>query len=227
MLSVLLAASSSININVNGLKSPSTSVVIIVVLTVLAIAPSILVLMTAFPRVFITLALTRNALGTQTVPPNQILAGLSLILSIYIMAPVIGTIDHVAIQPYYSGKINATQAIQKGEVPLKTWMLKQTKTQELDMFASYAHENVKAPTELPMTTVIPAFVLSEIQNAFLMGFMIFIPFMVIDLAVSAIMMSMGMYMLPPTLIALPFKILLFVLVDGWTLVVHSLLISFH
>ncbi len=200
---------------------------IIVVLTVLAIAPSVLVLMTAFPRVFITLALTRNALGTQTVPPNQILAGLSLILSIYIMAPVIGTINHIAVEPYYHGQINATQAIDRGEVPLKTWMLKQTKSQELDMFASYSHEKVSSPTNLPMTTVIPAFVLSEIQNAFLIGFMIFIPFMVIDLAVSAIMMSMGMYMLPPTLISLPFKILLFVLVDGWTLVVHSLLLSFH
>lgn len=227
MLSVLLLASSSLNINVNGLKSPSTSVLIIVVLTVLAIAPSILVLMTAFPRVFIVLALTRNALGTQTVPPNQILAGLSLILSIYIMAPVISIINTDAIQPYYHGKINASQAIKAGEEPLKTWMLKQTKVQELDMLASYSHESVKTPAALPMTTVIPAFVLSEIENAFLIGFMIFIPFMVIDLAVSAIMMSMGMYMLPPTLISLPFKILLFVLVNGWTLVVHSLLISFN
>lgn len=223
----LLLAASSVNVNLSGLKSPSTSVLIIIVLTVLAIAPSILMLMTAFPRVFIVLSLTRNALGTQTVPPNQVLAGLALILSLFIMAPVISTIDHVAIQPYEHGTLTATQAIDKGEVPLKNWMLKQTKQQELSLFASYNHESVSNPQSLPMTTVIPAFVLSEIEIAFLIGFMIFIPFMIIDLVVSAIMMSMGMYMLPPTLISLPFKILLFVLVNGWTLVVHSLLISFN
>lgn len=223
----LLFAASSVNVNISGLKSPSTSVLIIIVLTVLAIAPSVLMLMTAFPRIFIVLSLTRNALGTQTVPPNQVLAGLALILSLYIMSPVISTINQVAIQPYEHGTLTATQAIGKGEVPLKVWMLKQTKQQELSLFASYSHQDVSKPASLPMTTVIPAFVLSEIETAFLIGFMIFIPFMIIDLVVSAIMMSMGIYMLPPTLISLPFKILLFVLVDGWSLVVHSLLISFN
>ena len=223
----LLVAASSVNVNISGLKSPSTSVLIIVVLTVLAIAPSVLMLMTAFPRIFIVLSLTRNALGTQTVPPNQVLAGLALILSLYIMSPVISTINQVAIQPYEHGTLTATQAIGEGEVPLKVWMLKQTKQQELSLFASYSHQDVSKPASLPMTTVIPAFVLSEIETAFLIGFMIFIPFMIIDLVVSAIMMSMGIYMLPPTLISLPFKILLFVLVDGWSLVVHSLLISFN
>ncbi len=223
----LLVAASSVNVNISGLKSPSTSVLIIVVLTVLAIAPSVLMLMTAFPRIFIVLSLTRNALGTQTVPPNQVLAGLALILSLYIMSPVISTINQVAIQPYEHGTLTATQAIGEGEVPLKVWMLKQTKQQELSLFASYSHQDVSKPVSLPMTTVIPAFVLSEIETAFLIGFMIFIPFMIIDLVVSAIMMSMGIYMLPPTLISLPFKILLFVLVDGWSLVVHSLLISFN
>jgi flagellar biosynthetic protein FliP len=224
---LLFAANSSINVNVGGLKNPSTSVLIIVVFTVLAIAPSVLVLMTAFPRTFIVLALTRNALGTQTVPPNQVLAGLALIISLFIMAPVMSTINHVAIQPYEHGQVTATQAIALGEVPLKKWMLEQTKNQELSMFTSFRNESAKNPESLPLTTVIPAFVLSEIQTAFLIGFMIFVPFMIIDLVVSAIMMSMGMYMLPPTLIALPFKILLFVLVDGWTLVVHSLLLSFN
>jgi flagellar biosynthetic protein FliP len=224
---LLLAAGSNFNVNVGGLKSPSTSVLIIVVFTVLAVAPSVLVLMTAFPRTFIVLALTRNALGTQTVPPNQVLAGLALIISLFIMAPVMSTINHVALQPYEHGQVTATQAIALGEVPLKKWMLEQTKNQELSMFTSFRHESGKNPESLPLTTVVPAFVLSEIQTAFLIGFMIFIPFMIIDLVVSAIMMSMGMYMLPPTLIALPFKILLFVLVDGWTLVVHSLLLSFN
>ena len=223
----LLAAGSNVNVNISGLKSPSTSVLIIIALTVLAVAPSVLVLMTAFPRVFIVLSLTRNALGTQAVPPNQVLAGLALILTLFIMAPVMSTINHVAIQPYEHGQVSATQAIDLGEVPLKAWMLKQTNKGELGLFTSYSHEDASHPASLPLTTIIPAFVLSEIQSAFLIGFMIFIPFMIIDLVVSAIMMSMGMYMLPPTLIALPFKILLFVLVDGWSLVVHSLLISFN
>jgi len=223
----LLAAGSNLNVNISGLKNPSTSVLIIIVMTVLAIAPSVLVLMTAFPRVFIVLSLTRNALGTQAVPPNQVLAGLALILTLFIMAPVMSVINHVAIQPYEHGQLSATQAIDLGEVPLKQWMLKQTNDRELSLFTSFSHENARHPESLPMTTVIPAFVLSEIQTAFLIGFMIFIPFMIIDLVVSAIMMSMGMYMLPPTLIALPFKILLFVLVNGWALVVHSLLISFN
>jgi flagellar biosynthetic protein FliP len=223
----LLAVSPSVNVNISGLRSPSTSVLIIVVLTLLAVAPSVLMLMTAFPRVFIVLSLTRNAMGTQTVPPNQVLAGLALILSLFIMAPVISTINQVAVQPYEHGALTATQAIDKGEVPLKGWMLKQTKQQELSLFASYSHQDASKPESLPMTTIIPAFVLSEIESAFLIGFMIFIPFMIIDLVVSAIMMSMGMYMLPPTLISLPFKILLFVLVNGWTLVIHSLMISFN
>jgi len=217
MMRELIAAGSNVNVNISGLKDPSTSVLIIIVLTVLAIAPSVLVLM----------SLTRNALGTQTVPPNQVLAGLALILSLFIMAPVFSTIDHVAIQPYEHGKLTATQAIDAGEVPLKKWMLEQTKDEELNLFTSFSHESAKHPETLPLTTVIPAFVLSEIETAFLIGFMIFIPFMIIDLVVSAIMMSMGMYMLPPTLISLPFKILLFVLVDGWSLVVHSLLTSFN
>ncbi len=227
MSSVAWAASSNLNVNISGLKSPSTSVLIIIVLTVLSVAPSLLVLMTAFPRVFIVLSLTRNALGTQTVPPNQVLAGLALILTLFIMAPVLSSIDHVAIQPYEHGQISATQAIDQGEVPLKQWMLKQTNDTDLGLFTSYRHENASDPMTLPLTTVIPAFVLSEIQSAFLIGFMIFLPFMIIDLVVSAIMMSIGIYMLPPTLISLPFKILLFVLVDGWALVVHSLLLSYN
>src|ERR1700733_14445875 len=217
----LLAATSNVNVNVSGLKDPSTAVLIIIIITLLAIAPAILVLTTGFTRVFIVLSLTRNALGTQTVPPNQVIAGLALILSLFIMGPVITQINHVAIQPYDKGTIN------RGEVPLKHWMLAQTRDKDLALFTSSAKESAKRPQQLPLTTIIPAFVLSEIETAFLMGFMIFIPFMVIDLVVSAIMMSMGMYMLPPTLISLPFKILLFVLVDGWTLVVSSLLQSFH
>src|ERR1700677_1451111 len=140
---VLLAAGSNVNVNISGLKDPSTSVLIILALTVLSVAPAVLMLVTAFPRVFIVLSLTRNALGTQTVPPNQVLAGLALILSLFIMAPVISTIDHVAVQPYEHGKLSATQAIDAGEVPLKKWMLKQTKDEDLGLFTSFSHENAK------------------------------------------------------------------------------------
>ncbi len=227
MKHALLAATPNVNVHISGLKSPSTAVLIIVVITVLAIAPAILILTTGFTRIFIVLSLTRNALGTQSVPPNQVIAGLSLIIALFIMAPVFSQINHVAVQPYEHGKLTATQAIDAGEVPLKRWMLDQTKANELELFASAAHEHVAKPSDLPFTTVVPAFILSELETAFLIGFMIFIPFMIIDLVVSAIMMSMGMYMLPPTLISLPFKILLFVLVDGWTLVAHSLIQSFR
>ncbi len=227
MTHALLAAAPNVNVNINGLKDPSTAVLIIIVITVLAIAPAILVLCTGFTRIFIVLSLTRSALGTQTVPPNQVIAGLSLIIALLIMSPVLSQIDHVAVQPYEHGKLTATQAIDTGEAPLKHWMLEQTKSEDLELFASAAHEHTTQPESLPLTTVVPAFVLSELESAFLIGFMIFIPFMIIDLVVSAIMMSMGMYMLPPTLISLPFKILLFVLVDGWTLVAHSLIQSFH
>jgi flagellar biosynthesis protein FliP len=229
MLSSFMAATSSpsVNINFQGLKSPSTSIVIIVALTLLTVAPSLLILMTGFTRVFIVLGLTRSALGLQNTPPNQVIAGLSLIIALFIMTPVIKQINTDAVQPYLKGKITATVAIDKGEVPLESWMLKQTRSPELDMFATEQHDSVKKPQDLPIAVVIPAFVLSEVQTGFTIGFVIFIPFLVIDLVVSSILMSMGMFMLPPTLVSLPFKILLFVLVDGWTLVVHSLLLSFN
>ncbi len=223
----IAAASPSVNINLSGLHAPSSALVIIVGLTLLSIAPSLLILMTGFTRIFIVLGLTRSALGLQNTPPNQVIAGLALFISLAIMAPVLGQINHVAVQPYLHGKVNATQAIEKGEVPLKSWMLKQTRDSELSMFAGNKQNLLKDPAKLPMTVVIPAFVLSEVQSAFIIGFVIFLPFMIIDLVVASILMAMGMFMLPPTLVSLPFKILLFVLVDGWSLVVHSLLLSFH
>src|SRR5580700_2009294 len=162
MTYALLAAAPNVNVNINGLKNPSTAVLIIIVITVLAIAPAILILATGFTRIFIVLSLTRSALGTQTVPPNQVIAGLSLIIALFIMSPVFSQIDHVAVQPYEHGKITATQAIDAGEVPLKHWMLEQTRDEDLSLFTSYSHENGHKPNSLPMTTVIPAFVLSEI-----------------------------------------------------------------
>ncbi len=223
----LLAASPSVNVSLNGLKSPSSALVIVIALTLLSVAPSLLVLMTGFTRIFIVLGLTRNALGLQAIPPNQVLAGIAMFLSLFIMAPVLSQIDHGAVQPYLHGTITATQAITRAEDPLRSWMLRQTDQGDLTLFTSEAHQSTRALSLLPMTTVVPAFVLSQLQSAFVIGFIIFIPFMVIDLVVASVLMSMGMFMLPPTLVSLPFKILLFVLVSGWSLVIHSLITSFH
>jgi flagellar biosynthetic protein FliP len=224
---LIASASPSVNINLGGLHSPSSSVVIIAALTVLSIAPSILILFTGFTRIFIVLGLTRSGLGLQNTPPNQVIAGIALFIALFVMAPVLNQVDHDALQPYLHGRLTATQAIASGEVPVKTWMLKQTGNAELQMFATDQHDKYTNPATLPMTVVVPSFVISEVQSAFTIGFVIFIPFLVIDLVVSSVLMSMGMFMLPPTLVSLPFKILLFVLVDGWALVVHSLLLSFH
>ncbi len=199
----------------------------ILVLTVLAVSPAMLIMLTGFTRIVIVLALTRNAMGLQGIPPNQVIAGLAFFLSIFVMAPTLTQMNKVGLQPYLHGQITITQAYDASSAPLKTWMLKQTRKQELAMFVQETHQHIKNPQQVSMAALIPAFILSEIKTAFTIGFIIFIPFLIIDLIVSSSLMSMGMMMLPPTLVSLPFKILLFVLVDGWTLVVHSLLISFH
>lgn len=216
----------SVSVNLGGsLSKPSESITIIIALTLLAVAPSLLIMLTSFTRIIIVLSLTRQALGLQNVPPNQMLAGLALFLSLFIMAPVISQVDHQAVQPYMAGKITSEQAYTAAEGPIKNFMLAQTHADDLALF-----ENGKKPAsakDLPMTAVIPAFALSEMRTAFIIGFVIFIPFLVIDLVVSSTLMSLGMMMLPPSLVSLPFKLLLFVLVDGWALVVQSLLSSFH
>jgi flagellar biosynthetic protein FliP len=165
-------------------------------------------------------------MGLQTVPPNQLLAGLALFLSLFIMSPVISQVNSQAVQPYLAGKITAEQAYTDAQAPLKTWMLKQTQTDDLALFEK-ANTKVTSPASLPMAAIVPAFALSEMRAAFIIGFVIFVPFLVIDLVVSSTLMSLGMMMLPPSLVSLPFKLLLFVLVDGWALVVQSLLASFH
>lgn len=218
----------SVNLNLSGsFAKPTDSILIIIVLSLLAVAPSLLIMLTGFVRTVVVLSLTRNALGLSAVPPNQVLAGLALFISLYVMAPTISTINKVAVQPYLAGKISAVQAYDAGQAPLKVWMLKQTRTPELNMFEQASGSKVAKPQDVAMTALIPAYLLSELQSAFIIGFVIFVPFLIIDLVVSSVLMSMGMMMLPPTLISLPFKILLFVLVDGWTLVVHSLLVSFR
>jgi flagellar biosynthetic protein FliP len=221
--------SGQVTINLgNAVSKPSESLDIIIALTLLSVAPALLIMMTSFTRVIIVLSLTRQALGLSTTPPNSVLAGLALFISLFIMSPVITQINHDAVQPYLKGTISQDAAIKAGQAPLRTWMLKQTRTSELAVFVDNTQgPKPSNPDNVPMTTLIPAFILSELKTAFIIGFVIFIPFLVIDLIVSSSLMSMGMMMLPPVLVSLPFKILLFVLVDGWALVVKSLITSYR
>ncbi|HWE56933.1 MAG TPA: flagellar type III secretion system pore protein FliP [Acidimicrobiales bacterium] len=219
---------SSININLgSSLSKPSDSILIILALTLLALAPSLLILMTGFTRIIIVFSLLRQALGLTTTPPNQVLAGLALILSLFVMAPTLKTINHDAVQPYLHGSMNSTQAYRAAETPLKSWMLKQTGAQELSLTTGVDGEHPAQPSDASMAAVIPAFVLSQLKSGFEIGFIIFIPFLIIDLVVASVMMSMGIVMLPPTLVSLPFKLLLFVMVNGWILITQSLIVSFH
>jgi flagellar biosynthesis protein FliP len=212
----------------NGKDKPGQSVVIILLLTLLAIAPALLVMLTGFTRIVIVLSLTRNALGLPSIPPNQVVVGLAMFLSLFVMAPTLSTINDVALQPLLDGKISYQQAYDRAQVPLKAFMLEQTRKGELNLFIDASGgKKPESREKIPMTTLIPAFVLSELKTAFIIGFVIFVPFLIIDLVVSSTLMSMGMFMLPPVLVSLPFKLLLFVMVDGWALVVSSLLTSFH
>lgn len=200
---------------------------IIFLLTVLSIAPAILILMTSFTRIIVVLSFVRNALALQTTPPNQVLIGLALFMSLFIMQPTLQQANQNALQPYLQGKINQTQALQLAEDPFKEFMAKQTRQTDLDLFLQYRHlPQPKTVDAIPMTALVPAYTISELKTAFQIGFMIYLPFLVIDLVVSTTLMSMGMMMLPPVMISLPFKILLFVMVDGWYLVVKSLLAGY-
>ncbi len=208
-------------------ENVSMSVKLLLLLTVLSIAPGILIMMTCFTRIIIVLSFVRTSLGTQQMPPNQVLIGLALFLTFFIMAPTFKEINDQALQPLFSEKINLEQAYERASVPLKEFMSEHTRQKDLALFLTYSGaKKPKNVQDIPLTTLVPAFAISEIKTAFQMGFMIFIPFLVIDMVVASVLMSMGMMMLPPVMISLPFKILLFVLVDGWYLVVKSLLESF-
>ncbi|PZE68733.1 MULTISPECIES: flagellar type III secretion system pore protein FliP [unclassified Curtobacterium] len=217
------------SVDVNGPDgTPSSAVVTLIGITLLSVAPALLLMMTSFTKIFVVLAMTRNALGLQSIPPNQVIAGLALFLSLFVMAPVIGHVNDDALQPYLAGKIDFQQAVDAGTAPLRTFMLHQTRDEDVALITRAAgRDNPARMADVPMTTVIPAFIISELRSAFIIGFVIFIPFLVIDLVVSAALMSMGMMMLPPVMISLPFKILLFVLVDGWGLIITSLIESYH
>jgi flagellar biosynthetic protein FliP len=209
-------------------EAVSDTISIILLLTVLSIAPAILVLMTSFTRIVIVLGFVRTALATQQMPPNQVLIGLALFLTLFIMAPTLGQVNEVALQPYLAGELTQTEALSEATIPMKKFMAANTREKDLLLFLNYSQSTKPSSVEeIPLTALIPAFAISELKTAFQMGFMIFIPFLVIDMIVASVLMSMGMMMLPPVMISLPFKILLFILVDGWYLVVKSLLSSFQ
>lgn len=208
--------------------SVSTSVKLLLLLTVLSLAPSILILMTSFARIVIVLSFTRTALATNQMPPNQVIIGLALFLTFFIMAPTLQEVNTQALQPLFDEEIGLEEAYERAAIPFKEFMAKHTRQKDLELFLAYNQaERPQSIEDIPLTTLVPAFALSEIKTAFQMGFMIFIPFLVIDMIVASVLMAMGMMMLPPVMISLPFKILLFVLVDGWYLVMKSLLQSFN
>ncbi|WP_226528297.1 flagellar type III secretion system pore protein FliP [Metabacillus niabensis] len=205
----------------------STSVKLLLLLTVLSIAPSILILMTCFTRIIIVLSFVRTSLATQSMPPNQVLIGIAMFLTFFIMAPTFSQVNEQALTPLFNEEIGLEEAYERAANPFKEFMSKHTRQKDLALFLNYAGiDNPKSIEDIPLTALVPAFAISEIKTAFQIGFMIFIPFLVIDMVVASILMSMGMMMLPPVMISLPFKILLFVLVDGWYLIVKSLLQSF-
>jgi flagellar biosynthetic protein FliP len=208
-------------------KKPSTPILVLLGLTFLSLVPAILLTCTSFTKILVVLSLTRNALGLQQIPPNQVLAGLALFLSLFIMSPVVKAMNHDGVQPYLHGTKTQTQAFDDGVEPLRDFMLKQTGDKEIALLTEVAHRPAPAkPSDVALTTLIPAFILSELKQAFIIGFMIFIPFLVIDIVVSAGLMSLGMMMMPPVMVSLPFKILLFVLVDGWGLIIKALVHSY-
>jgi flagellar biosynthetic protein FliP len=212
----------------DGKQKPGQSVVIILVLTLLAVAPALLMMLTSFTRIVIVLSLTRNALGLTAIPPNQVVIGLSLFLSLFIMSPTLKQVNETALQPLLDGKMSYSESYDAAQKPIRTFMLDQTRRGELNLFIKASGEPApKDRNDISLATLIPAFVLSELKTAFIIGFIVFVPFLIIDLVVSSALMSMGMFMLPPVLVSLPFKLLLFVMVDGWALVVKSLITSFH
>ncbi len=206
----------------------SNALQILLLIGGISILPAILFTVTGFTRILIVLSFVRSALGTQNTPPNQALIGIALFLTLFVMMPTISAIKKDAWDPYSKHAISTSQAISRAEEPLREFMFKQTRTQDLSLFVSLAHINQpQTRAQIPTYVLIPAFIMSELKTAFEIGFLIFLPFLLIDLIVSSTLMSMGMIMLPPSFISLPFKILLFVLVDGWDLITNSLVKSFH
>ena len=219
----------TLNIGMDGIGQPKdvdVAIQVLFAITLLSMAPSIVLLMTCFSRIVIVLSFVRNALTLQGAPANQVIIGLSLFLTYFVMEPVWSKVQANALQPYMEKKITSAQAVEEASKPIRSFMLRQTRAKDVELFVELAKIPPTAPETMPLRVVIPAFIISELRTAFQMGFLIFVPFILIDIVVATVLMSMGMMMMPPATIALPLKILLFVLVDGWSLIVRSLLMSF-
>ena len=219
----------TLNIGMDGIGQPKdvdVAIQVLFAITLLSMAPSIVLLMTCFSRIVIVLSFVRNALTLQGAPANQVIIGLSLFLTYFVMEPVWSKVQSNALQPYMEKKITSAQAVEEASKPIRSFMLRQTRAKDVELFVELAKIPPTAPETMPLRVVIPAFIISELRTAFQMGFLIFVPFILIDIVVATVLMSMGMMMMPPATIALPLKILLFVLVDGWSLIVRSLLMSF-
>jgi flagellar biosynthetic protein FliP len=220
-----------INIGVSPASKPqdvAMSLQILLLLTVVSLAPTLLVLLTSFTRIVVVLSFVRSAIGTQQVPPNQVLTGLALLLTFFVMNPVITDVNRNALQPYLKNQITQSQAINRAAVPLRRFMFRQTREKDIQLFYALSKEPRPASqAEVPTYLLIPAFVISELKTAFEIGFAIYVPFIVIDMVVASILLSMGMMMIPPAVISLPFKILIFLLVDGWNLTVNALFTSYR
>ena len=219
----------SIQLGVDDVEEPekvSSALQILFLLTILTLAPSILILTTSFARIVIVLSFLRQAMGTQQTPPTQILIGLGLFLTLFVMGPTWTEINNKALQPFLKEEISQTDALKKAEMPLKNFMLRQTREKDLSLFVDISGDQPTTNQEIDIRSVIPAFIISELKTAFQIGFLIYIPFLILDMVVASILLSMGMMMLPPVLISLPFKLMLFVMVDGWYLTVGSLMRSF-
>ncbi len=211
-----------------GPKGMASTLQIVLLLTVLSLVPAILLMVTSFARIVVVLSFLRQAMATPQMPPNQVMLGLALFLTLFVMGPTIDSVHSTAVQPYLDGELNSIEALKAGSDPVREFMLRQTREKDLALFVQLSRSpRPESPADLPMSVITPAFMISELKTAFEIGFMLYLPFIVIDLVVAAVLMSMGMLMLPPAMISLPFKILLFVLVDGWNLVVRSLVSSFR
>ncbi|MCS7300698.1 MAG: flagellar type III secretion system pore protein FliP [Fimbriimonadales bacterium] len=220
-----------LSVEVGTARNPqevSTSLQILALLTLLSVAPSILLMMTAFTRIVIVLSFLKSALGTPNIPPTPVIVGLSLFLTFYVMAPTLDEMNRNALQPYMRGEITFTQAAQRAEKPIRAFMLRQTYTEDLNLFIRLSKQPPpRTPDEVPLTTLIPAFMLSELKTAFIIGFYIYIPFLIIDLVVASVLLSMGMMMLPPVVVSLPAKLLVFTLANGWGVLAHALVSGFR
>lgn len=213
-------------INLETPDSTSTSIKLLILLTLLTLAPSFLILMTCFTRVVVVLSFIRPALGTQQTPPNQLIVGLALFITLFVMSPILSDLNENALKPYLDDKISQDEAFDEASGTMKEFMSKYTRQEDLQLFLKYGnYEQPESLDDVPLLALVPAYAISELKTAFQIGFMIFLPFLIIDMVVASVLMSMGMMMLPPVMIALPFKLLLFVLVDGWHLIVESLLRS--